>query len=200
MIDDQLSDRMLLHDALELMDFDVREEASAVGLLQICYDYQPDIIFLDMRMPVVNGLTALNIVKNDSKLAHIPVVVTSASSVDEKDRSLRDSSAGFAAFLAKPYTTKELAGLLSHLLGVKVLPGAEGTAGTGVVAAELPPEAILSSFQEYFTVGDIDGIIAEADSLATAFEGRYEGFADKIRKLAVDIQLGAIEKLLSGKL
>lgn len=64
----------------------------------------PDIIVMDVRMPRKNGLVALDELKHQSDTCDIPIVMLSASLVDEQ-RAL-DSGARF--FMKKPYTGKEL--------------------------------------------------------------------------------------------
>jgi len=59
----------------------------------------PDAIVLDIRMPVMDGLTTLRELKNTEETRHIPVVMLSASVVDE-ERAL-DIGARF--FIRKPF-------------------------------------------------------------------------------------------------
>lgn len=40
----------------------------------------PDLVIMDIKMPVMNGLEALELIKNDQELCHIPIVITSTSS------------------------------------------------------------------------------------------------------------------------
>jgi len=64
----------------------------------------PDVILLDLRMPVMSGLEALEILKNDTELSKIPVIVVTANS-EEKNRALK---MGANDFLAKPIDVEEL--------------------------------------------------------------------------------------------
>ena len=71
--------------------------ASAVEL-------HPDVILLDVRMPRMDGLTALAILGDRAETENIPVVMLSASVVDQ--RAALDAGARF--FLSKPYQGKTL--------------------------------------------------------------------------------------------
>ena len=62
-------------------------------------EFLPDAIVLDIRMPVMDGLSALKALKTSDQTKHIPVVMLSASVVDQ-DRAL-DSGARF--FIRKPF-------------------------------------------------------------------------------------------------
>lgn len=64
----------------------------------------PDAIVMDVRMPRMDGLTALATLQLESNTQRIPVVMLSASLVD-KDRAL---DAGATYFLSKPYNGRQL--------------------------------------------------------------------------------------------
>ena len=65
---------------------------------------EPHVILLDLRMPVMDGLELLGILKADAHLCKIPVIVITANS-EEKNRAL---ALGANDFLAKPVDTQEL--------------------------------------------------------------------------------------------
>jgi len=64
----------------------------------------PDVILLDLRMPVLDGLQTLKILKNDTEKAKIPIIIITANS-EEKNKALE---LGANDFLAKPVDTQEL--------------------------------------------------------------------------------------------
>lgn len=64
----------------------------------------PDAIVLDIRMPGMNGLETLKMLRDHSKTASIPVVMLSASLMDQKEASDR----GARFFLEKPYDAETL--------------------------------------------------------------------------------------------
>ncbi len=72
--------------------------------LEIVRRQEVDIILLDLRMPVMDGITTLEILKNDPQYADIPVVVVTANA-EEKHHALQK---GANDFLAKPIDTEEL--------------------------------------------------------------------------------------------
>ena len=66
----------------------------------------PDVIVLDLMMPVMDGLTMLEALRKDDRTATIPVVILSAlSSVDVKQRC---HDLGVRAILQKPYRPEDL--------------------------------------------------------------------------------------------
>lgn len=66
--------------------------------------YDPDVVLLDLRMPVMDGFTALQIFKNDPELSKIPVIVVTAN-IEEKLKALK---LGANDFLGKPFDVEEL--------------------------------------------------------------------------------------------
>jgi CheY-like chemotaxis protein len=74
----------------------------------------PNLILLDLNMPVMDGLTFCQQRKHDDRLANIPVVlVSSADDIAEKA-----SSAGADSYLQKPIDTIQLLDVLQHCCGV----------------------------------------------------------------------------------
>jgi putative two-component system response regulator len=65
---------------------------------------EPDVILLDLRMPIMDGLEALQKIKSDAKLCTIPIIVVTANS-EEKHKAL---SLGANDFLSKPVDVEEL--------------------------------------------------------------------------------------------
>ena len=65
---------------------------------------KPDAIVMDLRMPRMDGLSALNSLKARSDTSHIPVVMVSASVVDKR----KALEAGARFFISKPYNSCDL--------------------------------------------------------------------------------------------
>jgi CheY-like chemotaxis protein len=74
----------------------------------------PDLIFLDLNMPLIDGRQFLSEIKSIRAYAHIPVVIYSTSSNPKDIEETR--KLGAACFLTKPYTMEELVTSLSGIL------------------------------------------------------------------------------------
>jgi CheY-like chemotaxis protein len=75
----------------------------------------PDIVLMDMSLPVLDGLEATRQIKLDEKLQHIPVVVLTANAtVTDRDASL---AAGADDFETKPVNFQQLLEKMERLLG-----------------------------------------------------------------------------------
>ncbi len=119
LIDDDTDDRELFCEALATVDpvivcEQATDGAEALGRLRNKEISEPDIIFLDINMPVMNGWQFLTKLKNDEAYKHIPVIMYSTSS-NVKDRRIADEM-GALCFVTKPHAFR----LLQNILDVVV--------------------------------------------------------------------------------
>jgi CheY-like chemotaxis protein len=78
---------------------------------------RPDAILLDVMMPGMDGYETFGALRADPDLATIPVVFLTAK--DPSGRELQARAAGAAGFIAKPFSPRELAGILTGLLDTR---------------------------------------------------------------------------------
>ncbi len=74
---------------------------------------RPDLILLDLNMPKIDGRQALAVIKEDSELRRIPVVVLTTSKAEED--ILRSYNLGVNSFIVKPVTFESLVQLIRVL-------------------------------------------------------------------------------------
>lgn len=74
-----------------------------------------DLVFLDINMPVMNGMEFMQQVRADSNLKDTPVIVVSTEG--SKERKDEMEKAGVKAFLRKPVTPEHLSEIISNILG-----------------------------------------------------------------------------------
>ena len=74
----------------------------------------PDIILMDIMMPVMDGLEATRILKADAKTRHIPVLaLTSYAMTGDKEKTIQ---AGCDGYIAKPIDIREVLKIIEHYL------------------------------------------------------------------------------------
>ena len=113
-IDDSLSDVVLLRDAVDFQAFDVSLEVihdgeTALRLMESCRDSNEspaDLIILDLNLPKVNGFEILDFLKKDHRLRAVPVIVMSSSSAEQDVR--RAYLLGANAYVVKPISLGEV--------------------------------------------------------------------------------------------
>ena len=105
-VDDLLANRELLRALLEDLGHEVREAANGQEALDAVTSEEPDLIFLDIAMPKLDGLEVCRRLKADPRLRLIPVVLLTA--MDDRATRLMGIEAGADDFLTKPLDAKEL--------------------------------------------------------------------------------------------
>jgi CheY-like chemotaxis protein len=83
--------------------------------VQMAQTYKPVLILMDMQMPVMDGYTAVTIIKADPELANIPVIAFTALARPED--KIRTREIGCIEHYTKPMDPEELLSLIQKYLG-----------------------------------------------------------------------------------
>lgn len=119
-VDDILENRILIQDFIELYPGKLRCVLAENGkqAIQLMRDIDPDLVILDMKMPVMDGYEASEIMKNDVALCRTPIVALTASAyAEDVDRILKYCD----GYLKKPVSKSELASELAKYLKYSTL-------------------------------------------------------------------------------
>jgi CheY-like chemotaxis protein len=114
--DDKIENRGLLTHMLEPLGFDIVHATDGEEALRLAGEAGPDIIFMDLVMPVLDGFEATRRLRARDDGHQIPIIAMSASSF-EPDQN-RSREAGCDGFLAKPVRRDKLLALLEQHLGI----------------------------------------------------------------------------------
>ena len=99
-VDDKAENRLLLNHLLTKMGFEVREAANGKESVELYPTWQPDLILMDIHMPVMNGIDATIQIKAQTQSEPIPVIALTASAFAESRAEVL--KAGCDDFLSKP--------------------------------------------------------------------------------------------------
>jgi ribonuclease P protein subunit RPR2 len=113
LVDDDPGLLMLLRTTFEIIDIDVEEARSVAEAQARIAANRPNVIVLDVAMPVVDGLVFCRTLKTDPETRKIPVIVLSGSGTNEADAR----KAGAEAFLMKPFSPLDLLAIVEQLAG-----------------------------------------------------------------------------------
>ncbi len=83
--------------------------------IEVAKAKRPNLILMDIQMPVLDGLSALSLLKKDPTTKDIPVLAVTSYAM-EKDRT-RLLQAGFAGYLPKPIDTEQFKDIIEEALG-----------------------------------------------------------------------------------
>ncbi|MCB1100219.1 MAG: response regulator [Verrucomicrobiae bacterium] len=117
-VDDIRVNRVLLKTLLSDSPFDFKEAENGAVAVEIAQAWCPDLILMDIKMPVMNGLDATRMIK--SSMANPPVVVAVTGNAFDVDRE-RILAGGCDAFIRKPYQSSEIFDTIDRLLSVSLI-------------------------------------------------------------------------------
>jgi two-component system alkaline phosphatase synthesis response regulator PhoP len=113
-VEDESDIRTLLTITLELHGFQVIEATNGQEAIEKALSLKPDLVLMDVRMPLMNGIEACQVLKANERTRQIPVVFLSAR--DREADIEQGLAAGAAAYLLKPFDPKTLPGRLAQIL------------------------------------------------------------------------------------
>ena len=113
-IEDTADNRDLVTQILESV-YEVHTAVNGEEGIALARAVQPDLILMDISLPVMDGLTCTRLIRDDPGLRHVPVIaLTAHCMVGDRERVL---AAGCDDFLSKPFRFAQLRGLVESTLG-----------------------------------------------------------------------------------
>lgn len=116
-VDDNPVVRDTFLELLQLEGYEVLAVTDGLGALTAVPQFLPDVILLDVMMPVLDGFSVCRRLKNDRNWQHIPIILVTA--LDGRDDLLQGLEAGADEFLTKPVELPELRARLRTMLRIK---------------------------------------------------------------------------------
>lgn len=117
--EDKLENRLLLRSLHDPFGFDLREAANGLEALEQFEQWCPHLIWMDIRMPVLNGLEATRRIKEHKMGAGTKIIALTAHALEEERIQILE--AGCDDFIRKPYRESEIYSALKKHLGVQFL-------------------------------------------------------------------------------
>ena len=115
-VEDNAQNRLLMVDILKCHGYEVLEAKDGAEGIQMAAELQPDLILLDMQMPVMDGIQAARLLKSNPATRSIKILaVTSFAMKGDRERILE---AGADEYIAKPINTRQLPELVRRMLGL----------------------------------------------------------------------------------
>ncbi|MCE5181244.1 MAG: PAS domain S-box protein [Betaproteobacteria bacterium] len=146
-VEDQLENQLLLANLMKNVGFPIKVAENGEQAVEIFQSWRPHLIWMDRRMPVMDGLEATRRIRDLPGGKEVKIAAVTASAfTEQRDEMLK---AGMDDFVRKPYRFNEIYECLGRQLGVKYIyadaRAAEAEeASDGVITAEmltaLPPD------------------------------------------------------------
>jgi CheY-like chemotaxis protein len=195
--EDQPENRLLLRNLLEPLGFDLREAVNGEEAVALFREWRPHMIFMDIRMPVMDGLEATRRIKEADADAgvHTRIVALTAHALEDERREIL--AAGCDDFIRKPYRDIEIFDALTKHLGARFVHEEESLAAP--VAAPLDaaalagiPDELLKELEQALVRIDTGAVNRAIEEIRTS----NNPLAGALALAAHDLQFGRILRLI----
>jgi CheY-like chemotaxis protein len=185
-VDDVPQNRAMMLDLLQDAGFIVAAAANGLECLVQLDSFKPDLILMDVMMPVMDGNETTRQIRHMPPWADIPIVAVTASASAEDEHKSMD--AGANAFLAKPIDHDLLLRTIGRLLSLKWTteqPAAprSAAADTDDSAMAVPPAEEIEELWQMAQIGNMRQIREQAAHLR-GLDPAYAPFANRLDTLA----------------
>ncbi len=207
-VDDRWGNRSVIVNLLEPLGFEIVEATDGQEGLNKAAEFHPDLIVVDLVMPVMDGFELICRLRQLPQLQDAAIIASSAS-VFEADQS-RSLAAGANEFLPKPISADSLLEILQSRLNLEWVYEAEekdrteqeesspNLSGSTLQASEKilpPPTDILAHLHTEAEKGDLDEILKEAKKLEQ-LEKKFIPFAQELSRLAGSFQVKQLQSFI----
>ncbi|OQX22541.1 MAG: hypothetical protein BWK80_30185 [Desulfobacteraceae bacterium IS3] len=199
--DDQPTNRMVLLKMLEPLGFEIALAENGQIAVELARSWHPDLILMDLLMPVMNGFEAVKHIRQFPEQGNVPMIAVSASAFDMDQTQSR--KAGCNGFLPKPVDADKLLAFLEEYLHPEWIydrqedspeTPAQPESATELV---LPPREDIEKLSELAMLGRLPDIADYAAKLVEKDDARYAAFALRLRELAFAYEDAQITELLT---
>ena len=105
-VEDQPDSRQIIRDMLTGTDYEIAEAENGEEALTAIEKQRPDLILMDIQLPIMDGYTATNQIKADPTLRSIPIIAVTSYALASEEKKAR--AAGCDDYVTKPFSPKQL--------------------------------------------------------------------------------------------
>jgi two-component system cell cycle response regulator DivK len=106
LVEDQKDNRQIIRDMLSVTDYQITEAENGEDALAAVAKQRPDLILMDIQMPVLDGYEATRWIKADPALRAIPIIAITSYALSGDEQKAR--AAGCDDYVPKPYSPRQL--------------------------------------------------------------------------------------------
>ena len=200
-VDDHQENRMVLLNLLEPLGFDIIIAKNGREGVEEARSKKPDLILMDLVMPVMTGFEAVQVIRSDTNINNIPIIAISASVLEaDMERSI---IAGCQDFVSKPIDSVKLFDVMEKYLKINWIdettrletdiPESSDANSEDIFP---PPQSDLASLYELTMFGDMIKVGEKIDEIEGKSD-KYRAFIQTIRSYLDQFDDEAILKLLT---
>jgi len=106
MVEDQEDNRQIIRDMLAATDYEIIEVENGEQALAAIALQRPDLILMDIQLPIMDGYEAIRRIKADPALRSIPIIAVTSYALNGEEQKAR--AAGCDEYVPKPYSPRQL--------------------------------------------------------------------------------------------
>ena len=105
-VEDQPDNRQIIRDMLARTDYEITEAENGEEALAAIAKQRPDLILMDIQLPIMDGYTAVSRIKADPALRSIPIIAVTSYALNGEEKKAR--AAGCDDYVPKPFSPRQL--------------------------------------------------------------------------------------------
>ena len=113
-VEDQPDNRQIIRDMLAPTDYEIIEAEDGEQALSAIAKQRPDLILMDIQLPIMDGYAAARRIKADPALRTIPIIAVTSYALNGEERIAR--AAGCDDYVPKPFSPRQLLAKVRHYL------------------------------------------------------------------------------------
>jgi CheY-like chemotaxis protein len=196
-VDDKEMNRTIFRQLLAPLGFEIREAINGEDCLEKAKTFQPDIVFMDLVMPIMDGFEATRKLRLMPEMKEGVIIAVSASVFENTKQ--QSWMAGCQDFIPKPLPTQQVFDKLEEYLGLEWIyeePKSTPKISTNLAAPPLPLQSdAITALWELVKTGDIIGIIQYTEELEK-LDPQWVPFATHVRELAKSFRLKQLREFI----
>ncbi len=106
MVEDTEDNRQIIRDLMESVGYNLIEAGDGAEGVAMAAEHKPDLILMDIQLPVLDGYETTRRIKADPALRHIPVIAVTSYALSGDEAKTR--AAGCDGYVAKPFSPRQL--------------------------------------------------------------------------------------------
>ena len=114
-VEDQEDNRRIIRDLLTSVGWEIIEATDGEAGVRVAEAERPDLILMDIQLPVLDGYEATRRIKANPKLRSIPIIVVTSYALSGDDA--KALAAGCDGYVAKPFSPRQLLATIRQFLG-----------------------------------------------------------------------------------
>jgi two-component system, cell cycle response regulator DivK len=114
MVEDTEDNRQIVRDLIASVGYELLEACDGAAGVAMASEHKPDLILMDIQLPVLDGYETTRRIKADPALKHIPIIAVTSYALSGDEAKTRE--AGCDAYIAKPFSPRQLLATINRFL------------------------------------------------------------------------------------